>query len=120
MVIVISGEHLVQLLNVKGDVIDQVEVEGTIRLAAGVSQKNPSNWGLDRIDHQIGKDYYDQLYNVTSTGEGVHIYVLDTVRNYESCYLCTLQTFIALVQNNALIIQKQTFLHACKLVLCLP
>lgn len=85
---VISGEQLSRLLDQERDVIDHVEVEGTSRVSAttismtatNVTETNPPSWGLDRIDHQPNQAMLNNLYTVTSGGDGVHVYILDTVR----------------------------------------
>src|SRR4051812_17982244 len=39
-------------------------------------QSNPTNWALDRIDQRNGPLNY--VYGYTTTGAGVHIYILDS------------------------------------------
>ncbi|MCO5582600.1 hypothetical protein L7F22_036498 [Adiantum nelumboides] len=75
MLVIISGHDLTQFVENEAREIDHVEVEGTVKIS--ITQKNPP-WGLDRIDHQPGQSLLNKLYNVTSAGDGVHVYVLDT------------------------------------------
>jgi subtilisin family serine protease len=52
--------------------------------AAAVSaevQCGPPNWGLDRIDQRLGS--LDNCYRYTTTGAGVHIYVIDSGINVD-------------------------------------
>lgn len=54
--------------------------DGVVRILdqqlAGDVQKNPSNWGLDRIDQRALP--LDNLYHYDSTGKGVDVWVIDT------------------------------------------
>jgi subtilisin family serine protease len=44
--------------------------------ARAAVQANPPNWALDRIDQAAGP--LDSVYSYTTTGQGVHIYVVDS------------------------------------------
>ncbi|XP_073391218.1 uncharacterized protein [Physcomitrium patens] len=86
MLIVIRGDSLYRLLDEEIDNVEHVEVEGVVRVSGfdititkkNVTQIDPTNWGLDRIDHQANQPLLNKLYTVTSGGSGVHIYVVDT------------------------------------------
>ncbi|HJQ37142.1 MAG TPA: S8 family peptidase [Thermoanaerobaculia bacterium] len=43
---------------------------------AQVTQSAPSNWALDRIDQRTGP--WNNSYTYTTTGAGVHIYIIDS------------------------------------------
>ncbi|KAH7426209.1 hypothetical protein KP509_11G090200 [Ceratopteris richardii] len=75
VLMVISGHELAQFVKEEAATIDHVEVEGTVRIA--ITELNPP-WGLDRIDHKSGESLLNKLYNVSASGDGVHVYVLDT------------------------------------------
>ena len=90
MLMVIKGTDLYQLLDDEMQYIDHIEVEGIVRIsdttslvknisASNITQTNPQNWGLDRIDHQSTQALFNNLYTVSYGGTGVHIYVVDTV-----------------------------------------
>lgn len=79
MLMVINGGNLSQMLTREAGSIDHVEVDGTLRVCSGVVQGNPPSWGIDRIDHLPGQRLLNALYTTNSTGDGVHVYVLDTV-----------------------------------------
>lgn len=88
MLMVLTGQNLAKLLDVQRDEIEYVEVEGTVRTSVtstmsvtptNVTQTYPQNWGLDRIDHQSGQALLNNLYTVRSGGDGVHVYIIDTV-----------------------------------------
>ncbi|KAJ7552075.1 hypothetical protein O6H91_06G040800 [Diphasiastrum complanatum] len=78
MLIVMEGEQLLKLLNKEANVVDHVEVEGTFRISNNVTEVNPP-WGLDRIDRLPGQGFLNNLFKVASAGNGVHVYVVDTV-----------------------------------------
>lgn len=75
MLMMISEQDLARFVVKEADAIDHIEVEGVAKIS--ITQKNPP-WGLDRIDHQPDQSLLNKLYNVTSGGDGVHVYVLDT------------------------------------------
>lgn len=83
---VMSDYALARFVEKEAAFIDHIEVEGTANIS--IVQNNPP-WGLDRIDHLPGQSLLNKLYNVTSGGDGVHVYVLDTVgMRITSVYLC--------------------------------
>ncbi|KAH7301967.1 hypothetical protein KP509_23G050600 [Ceratopteris richardii] len=75
MLMDIAGHDLAQFVQAEANFIDHVEIEGIVKIA--LTQKDPP-WGLDRIDHNPGEKDLNNLYNVSSSGDGVHVYVLDT------------------------------------------
>lgn len=79
MLILINGGNLSQLLSKEATSVDFVEVDGKLRVCGSTVQGNPPSWGLDRIDHFAGQSLLNGLYTSTSSGTGVHVYVLDTV-----------------------------------------
>lgn len=96
MLMVIRGDNLYQLLENELEFIEHVEAEGVVRVSqsiisittTNITQANPANWGLDRIDHQSTQAIFNNLYTVSSGGSGVHIYVIDTVcKEFKSCYI---------------------------------
>ncbi|BBN05436.1 hypothetical protein MPTK1_3g13090 [Marchantia polymorpha subsp. ruderalis] len=78
MLILINGGNLSQLLSKEATSVDFVEVDGKLRVCGSTVQGNPPSWGLDRIDHFAGQSLLNGLYTSTSSGTGVHVYVLDT------------------------------------------
>ncbi|OAE28250.1 hypothetical protein AXG93_4492s1410 [Marchantia polymorpha subsp. ruderalis] len=81
MLILINGGNLSQLLSKEATSVDFVEVDGKLRVCGSTVQGNPPSWGLDRIDHFAGQSLLNGLYTSTSSGTGVHVYVLDTDGN---------------------------------------
>ena len=82
MLMLITSTSLHSLLQ-KEPSIATVEVEGQVHVASyggqAVTQYNPP-WGLDRIDPRAGEPPLNREYLTSSCGDGVHVYVLDTVR----------------------------------------
>lgn len=59
-----------------------VAQSGTAGAAGVVTQPNPPNWGLDRIDQRdlpLNREY---TYEDTAAGQGVNIYIVDTGIRY--------------------------------------
>ncbi|WP_141732585.1 S8 family peptidase [Oligoflexus tunisiensis] len=52
--------------------IERIEVNKIVRINA---TQSPATWGIDRVDARSG---IDQKYNYTSSGKGVHAYIIDT------------------------------------------
>ncbi len=52
--------------------VERIEANKRVRINATQSS---ATWGLDRIDARSGKD---GIYTYTSTGKGVHAYIIDT------------------------------------------
>ena len=77
----ITSTSLKSLLQ-KEPSIATVELEGQVHVASyggqAFSQYNPP-WGLDRIDQRAGQPALNGEYLTSSCGDGVHVYVLDTV-----------------------------------------
>ncbi|KAG0583593.1 hypothetical protein KC19_3G148000, partial [Ceratodon purpureus] len=89
MLLVIKGEDLYQLLDDEMEFIEHIEVEGIVRVtdvasivynisATNITQTNPANWGLDRIDHMSTQPLLNNVYTISNGGTGVHVYVVDT------------------------------------------
>lgn len=67
--------HVAELLS-QHALVDYVEQDRKISLNA---TQNNATWGLDRLDTRTPS--YDMQYNYSSTGAGVHAYVLDSGLN---------------------------------------
>jgi subtilisin family serine protease len=52
--------------------VERVEVNKVIRINATQAS---ATWGIDRVDSRTG---LDRIYNYSSTGQGVHAYIIDT------------------------------------------
>ncbi len=52
--------------------VERVEVNKVVRINATQAS---ATWGIDRVDARTG---IDRAYNYTSTGKGVHAYIIDT------------------------------------------
>ena len=106
MLLVIKGEDLYQLLDDEMEFIEHIEVEGIVRVtdvasivynisATNITQTNPANWGLDRIDHMSTQPLLNNVYTISNGGTGVHVYVVDTV--------CEILEFYFILKNHFLI-----------------
>jgi subtilisin family serine protease len=52
--------------------VERVEVNKVVRIN---TTQTAATWGIDRVDSRTG---IDRTYNYTSTGKGVHAYIIDT------------------------------------------
>ncbi|MBB5868177.1 subtilisin family serine protease [Allocatelliglobosispora scoriae] len=58
--------------------VASVTQSGTAGIAGTVTQPNPPNWGLDRIDQRALPLNREYRYDDTAAGQGVNVYIVDT------------------------------------------